>query len=125
MGNDWKVYYYQKTDDTMPVKDFIDSLTMREKAKTLSFIGLLQDEGPNLKRPYADLLKEGIHELRIKLAGTQVRVLYFFCFQNIIILTNAFEKHTDAVPDAEINTAEKYRTDFYNRFSEQDFKEEK
>jgi phage-related protein len=121
MNKNWKVFYYQKADETLPVKDFIDSLTMREKAKTLSFIGLLQDEGPNLKRPYADLLKGGIHELRIKLTGTQVRILYFFCFQNIIILTNAFEKHTDAVPAAEITTAEKYRADFYNRFSEKDF----
>jgi phage-related protein len=124
MSNNWKVYYYQKADETFPVKVYIDSLTKREQAKTLNFIELLQNEGPNLKRPYADLLKDGIHELRIKLTGTQVRILYFFCFQNSIILTNAFEKHTEAVPDSEINIARKYRNDFYTRFTEKDIKEE-
>jgi phage-related protein len=125
MNNIWKVYYYQKPDETYPVKEYIDSLKKRERAKVLGFIELLQNEGPNLKRPYADLLKEGIHELRIKLTGTQVRILYFFCFKNIIILANAFEKHTDKVPDSEINTALKYRQDFINRFMEKDFQEAK
>jgi phage-related protein len=125
MNNSWKVYYYQKSDNIYPVKEYIDSLKKRERAKVLSFIELLQNEGPNLKRPYADLLKEGIHELRIKLTGTQVRILYFFCFKNIIILTNVFEKHTDKAPDSEINTALNYRQDFINRFMEKDFQEEK
>jgi phage-related protein len=124
MNNDWKVYYYQKRGCTYPVKEYIDSLTTREKAKTLAFIELLQSIGPNLKRPYADLIRDGIHELRLKLTGTQVRILYFFCFQNAIVLTNVFEKHTDTVPESEINTALNCRADFYERFTEKDFQED-
>ena len=120
----WKVYYYPKPDETYPVKEYINTLDKREKAKTLSFIELLQDNGPDLKRPYADLLKDGIHELRIKLTGTQVRILYFFCFQNIIVLTNVFEKHTAAVPESEIRLAMDYRNDFLKRFTGKDFEEE-
>jgi hypothetical protein len=37
--------------------------------------------GPTLPRPYADLLKDGIHELRIRLSGDHIRMLYFFCFR--------------------------------------------
>jgi phage-related protein len=77
-----------------------------------------------LKRPYADLLRDGIHELRIKITGTQVRILYFFCFQNIIILTNVFEKHTAEVPESEIKLAMNCRNDFLKRFSEKDFEED-
>jgi phage-related protein len=84
----------------------------------------LKNEGPNLKRPYSDILKEGIHELRIKLTGTQVRILYFFCFQDKIILTNVFEKHTDEVPESEIKIAIDRRIDFTNRFTEKDFEED-
>jgi hypothetical protein len=36
--NNWKVYYYQKEDETHPVKDYIDNLPIREQAKTLNFI---------------------------------------------------------------------------------------
>ena len=64
-----------------------------------------------MPRPYADILEEGIHELRIKLTGTQTRILYFFCYQNIIVLTNVFEKHTDKVPKAEIKLAKESRVD--------------
>ncbi|GHV78142.1 hypothetical protein AGMMS49942_29630 [Spirochaetia bacterium] len=122
MANNWEVYYYETVDAITPVKDYISSLSIRERAKILAFIGLLETHGPQLPRPYADLLKDGIHELRIKLTGTQVRILYFFCYQNSIVLTNVFEKHTDAVPEAEINTAKDRRTDFIARFPESDIR---
>jgi phage-related protein len=48
-----------------------------------------------LTRPYTDLLIEGIHELRIDLTGDQIRILYFFCYQDFIILTNVIQKNTD------------------------------
>jgi phage-related protein len=125
MPNKWRVYYYDKADGTSPVKEYIDALSLKERAKTIAFIGLLEANGPNLLRPYADLLKDGIHELRIKLTGTQIRILYFFCYQNIIVLTNIFEKHTNAVPEAEIALAKNYRTNFLFRYSEKDIKEGK
>jgi phage-related protein len=125
MANKWHIYYYDKADGISPVQDYINSLPLRERAKTLAFIGLLETNGPNLPRPYADLLKDGIYELRIKLTGTQTRILYFFCYQNVIVLTNVFEKHTDAVPESEIALAKMYRADFLSRYSEKDTKEEK
>jgi phage-related protein len=109
----------------MPVKDYIDSFSLRERAKTMAFISLLEEKGPNLPRPYADTLEDGIHELRIKLTGTQTRILYFFCFKDIIILTNALEKYTSVVPKAEITVAKNRREDFLNRFTESDMKENK
>jgi len=75
-----------------------------------------------LNRPYADLLEDGIHELRIKLTGKQVRILYFFCYKDIIILTNAFEKHSGKVPKSEIRTAKKNRDDFLGRYTEQEIR---
>jgi len=68
-----------------------------------------------LPRPYADLLEDGIHELRIKLTGTQVRILYFFCYRNTIVLTNVFDKHSDKVPKKQIKLAKENRNDFLTR----------
>ncbi|MFQ5640927.1 MAG: type II toxin-antitoxin system RelE/ParE family toxin [bacterium] len=64
-------------------------------------------------------MEEGIHELRVKLSGEQTRILYFFCFRNLIVLTHAFIKSTDKVPKAEIIKAKKYRDDFLKRFSKE------
>jgi phage-related protein len=123
MDEEWKVIYYPEQDGSKPVMTYIENLSIREQAKTLAFIGLLEENGPDLPRPYADLLDDGIHELRIKLSGTQVRILYFFCYQNIIVLTNAFDKHTNKVPKKQIDLAKENRTDFLNRFSEKDVRE--
>jgi len=74
----WHVLYYESVDGKCPVKEFIDSISEGNQAKTLALIAALEERGPNLPRPYADLLKDGIHELRVKLSGNQVRVFYFF-----------------------------------------------
>ena len=122
MNTEWQVLYYAKQNGSMPVKEYIDNLSLKERAKTMAFIELLENKGPNLPRPYADLLDDGIHELRIKLTGTQVRILYFFCYQNIIVLTNVFDKHTTKVPRAEIKVARENRKDFLIRFTEKDIR---
>jgi phage-related protein len=79
--------------------------------------------GPILPRPYADILEEGIHELRIKLSGNQIRILYFFCYKNFIVLAHAIQKTTDKVPKSEIKKAQKYREDFLKRYTETQLKE--
>ena len=76
-----------------------------------------------MPRPYADLLADGIHELRLKLSGDQVRALYFFCFQDYIVLTHAFVKLVDRVPETEIRRAKTCRADFLSCFDEQKLKE--
>ncbi len=91
----------------------------RNQAKILSYISLLQDNGPDLARPYAALLEDGIHELRIKLSGEQTRILYFFCFRNWIVLTHAFMKTTSRVPKAEIIKAKKCRDDLLKKYSKE------
>ena len=123
MSKKWYVTYYIEADGTKPVEEYIRKLSVNERAKTLAFVEKLEEKGPNLHRPYADLLEDGIHELRIKLSGTQVRIFYFFCYQNIIVLTNVFDKHSNKVPKEQINLAKKNRTDFLSRFSEKDLKE--
>jgi hypothetical protein len=45
MAGNWNVYYYDKADGVSPVKNHIDALPLRERAKTLAFIGLLETTG--------------------------------------------------------------------------------
>jgi hypothetical protein len=123
MDEKWTVIYYETPDGKCPVMDFIDSRSKRNQAKILGLISFLEEKGPTLPRPYADLLEDGIHELRIKLSGDQVRILYFFCYRNFIILTHVFTKTTNRVPKSEIKRAQKLRADFLQRFSENQLKE--
>ena len=111
----WHILYYEDKKGYSEVFDFVDNRKYREKAKIFAILDLLEKQGPHLPRPYADILEDGIHELRVKLAGDQIRVLYFFCYREFIILTNVFNKTTGRVPPREINTAKKLRNDFMMR----------
>jgi phage-related protein len=114
----WCIIYYEKIDGHAPVYEYLETLSDREKAKAFNWIAMLEGQGPQLPRPYADILEDGIHELRIKLSGDQVRVLYFFCYRDFIVLTHSFIKTSDAVPPAEIVKAKRYREDFLKRYTE-------
>jgi phage-related protein len=119
MKRKWNIIYYETVKGKCEVQEFIASRKDREQAKILSWLSILEQRGPTLPRPYADLLEDGIHELRIKLTGDQVRILYFFSYQEFIIVTHSFMKTTKKVPKSEIEKAKKLRDDFLKRFDEQ------
>jgi len=123
MSSKWHVLYYETASGSSPVQEFIDTRKDRDQAKIFSWLNVLEEQGPNLPRPYADLLIDGIHELRIKLRGDQVRVLYYFCYKEFIILSHAFIKNINVVPKSEIKMAQKYRDDFLARFDEKKIRE--
>ncbi len=119
----WHLVYYENEQEQCFVQEFIDSRTRAEQAKIMALLSLLQEKGPNLPRPYADLLQGGIHELRVRLSGQQVRILYFFCYRSYIVLSHAFTKSSARVPTREITKAIQYRADFLNRYTEEKLKE--
>lgn len=114
----WHVLYYESEDGKCSVMEFIESRNQRNQAKILAVIAALEERGPNLPRPYSDLLRDGIHELRVKLSGSQIRVLYFFCYRDFIILTNVLTKTTGSVPPSDIEVAKRCRDEFLARMDE-------
>mgnify|MGYP001049124719 CR=1 FL=1 len=118
MKGAWTIIYYETADGKCPIEEFINSKSERNRAKIFNWLEQLEIHGPTLPRPYADLLEDGIHELRIKLSGDHVRFLYFFCYRELVVITHAFTKATGMVPKAEISEAKKCRKDFLARNSE-------
>jgi len=111
----WHILFCDNHIEICPVSDFIDRCPNKHQVKILRFLKLLEEMGPNLPRPYADLLDNGIHELRIRLSGEHVRVLYFFCYRKFIVLYYAFAKHTSRVPEKAVRKVIKYRSDLLDR----------
>jgi len=109
------IFYVTKRGES-PVDDFLDSLSIKARAKVMSFIALLEEKGPALRRPYSDILVAGIRELRIQFSPNHYRLLYFFFMQNSIIFTNGLIKKTDKVPKEEIERAKRSKRDFITRY---------
>ena len=59
------VFYMTERGDS-PVDDFLDGLDKKSRAKVAAHLSLLEEQGPNLKRPYADVVRGKIRELRIR-----------------------------------------------------------
>lgn len=112
----WNVLYYEEIDGQSPILDFVQKLKPNHRLKILNWIEQLKTHGPQLPRPYADIIEDGIHELRVKLSGDQIRVLYFFSHKDYIILTHSFIKRESRVPKGEIKKAQRIREDFLARF---------
>ncbi|MBN2525211.1 MAG: type II toxin-antitoxin system RelE/ParE family toxin [Deltaproteobacteria bacterium] len=111
----WHLLYCDRAIRHCPVTEFIDDCQPKHQVKIIRFLDLLEEMGPTLQRPYADVLHDGIHELRIKLSGEQIRLLYFFCYQKYIVLYYGFVKNTSRVPETLINKVIAYRNDFMSR----------
>ncbi len=105
------VEYYQTPGGDYPVSDFLAGLPVKVRAKTAKWLQLLQGEGPELKRPYADMLHDDIRELRLSFGRLEIRLLYFI-EGKAIVLTNGFSKKTRQAPASEIERAMRYRADW-------------
>lgn len=108
----WRILFCDEMEKVCPVTEFINQCAPKHQVKVLRLLSLLEEQGPILPRPYADILHDGIHELRFSLARDKVRVLYFFCHQKFIVLYNVFFKNTAKVPEQRIQKIIDYRDRF-------------
>ena len=73
-----QVVFYQETQGSVPVLEWLDTLPPKTQDKCLVKIERLRDLGHELRRPEADILRDSIYELRVGLQGINYRILYFF-----------------------------------------------
>ena len=111
----YTIRYYTTSRGECPFETFLDGSNNKTKAKFIKLMMILEEHGPSLMRPYADFLRDGIHELRVGLAGDQYRAFYFFWDTTDIIITHGIIKKTDKVPPPEIDRALRYKADYVRR----------
>lgn len=92
------IYNFLDHRGRKPVKEFIESLPIKEQAKVYAYLKELSHEGPNLKRPMADYVGHGIYELRPK----NNRIFYFFFLKNNVVLLHAIKKNTNKISKGDL-----------------------
>ena len=104
------VVFYRENPSSVPVLDWLDSLPKKALDKCLVRIERLRDLG-QLRRPEADLLREGIYELRVRLGTVNYRMFYFFHGRIAAVLAHALIKENE-VPQRDIELAIRRRRNF-------------
>ena len=99
-----RVIFYREADGTVPLLEWFDGLPAKAQDKCRIRIQRLSEKGHELRRPEADLLRDGIYELRVGLRHVNYRILYFFHGRVAAILAHGLTKE-DRVPGAAIDAS--------------------
>lgn len=102
-----EIRVFRDDDGQIPLCNWLNDLerhNSRVYAKCLARLLELEQQGFDMRRPHADLLRDGIYELRVPHKRMHYRMLYFFCGKNIVVVSHGLTKE-DRVPPREIDVA--------------------
>jgi phage-related protein len=104
-----EIVLYRDEHGRCPVREWLEELQAKDRrgfAKCVALINQLHEFGHELRRPIADMLRDGIYELRGRQGNVHYRILYFFS-HGLAVLAHALKKDQSAVPPSEIDRAVK------------------
>jgi len=107
-----EVVFYAEADGRCPVLRWLDRQHQKVQDKCFDRLERLAELGFELRRPDADMLEDGIYELRASYQGVHHRILYFF-HQGVAVLVHGLKKER-RVPPVDIRRA-KERRERYER----------
>jgi phage-related protein len=105
-----EVVFYRE-DGKAPVREWLRTLPVKAQLKCPAYLTQLENRGHELRRPIADLLRDGIYELRPSCAGVHYRILYFFAGKDVVVVSHGLTKEA-TVPAADIERALARRKNF-------------
>lgn len=91
-------FFREPKDESVPLLEWLDQLPTKVKAKCTERIDRLGELGHELRRPEADFLRDGIHELRASYQGVHYRMLYFFAGKAVVVLSHGLTKEREVRP---------------------------
>jgi hypothetical protein len=103
--------FYQDAKGRVPLITWLDGLRAKVVDKGIARITLLAKQGNELRFPNCKNIDGDIWALRFKWGKVNHRILYAFCGQNVILLTNGTtkEKH---IPNVEIERDKRYLANY-------------
>jgi hypothetical protein len=106
-----------------PFLEWLDVQGNAVQNKLVARIELLEEKGYDLRRPHADTLRDGIHELRIVSQRVNYRVLYFFVGA-VAVISHGITKES-TVPPREIDLAVERKRRFASAPEKHTYQEER
>lgn len=99
------VKFYIGSNGRYPVREYIDNLTKKDRAKVLKYIEFLRENKGVLDEPYTKHVGGKIRELRVDFGRNKHRIFFFTLINKKIILLHAYLKKTPKMPPEEFNRA--------------------
>lgn len=110
--------YYRDKRGSEPVDEFIESMPAKRAAKiddhVEEHLNGKPADAPPPEFPITSQIEGELRELRVRFANTRYRILYQRS-ENLIVLLDAIEKNTGAVPRSDVQVAKRRMADFKRR----------
>jgi phage-related protein len=116
------VVFFADDSGCVPVLEWLAGLPPKVRDKFIVRVERLAECGSDLRRPEADLLRDGIYELRVRHMRINYRILYFFRAQRAV-LCHGLTKERE-VADQDIERAISRRDAFVGNPEKHTFSEE-
>ncbi len=110
------ISFYKTISGKCPVEDHLDSLSDTQVTKITWVLKVIR-ETQNISSKYFKKLvnTNDIWEVRVSVGKNIFRLLGFIQDQELIILTNSFQKKSQKTPRKEIKLAEKRKKEYLSR----------
>lgn len=108
-----RVLFFKALDGRAPVLEWLKELRQLDAsafAKCAAGIDRLRVFGHELRRPAADYLRGGIHELRLRRGRVHYRILYFFHGRTAVLVLGTTKE--GAVREEDVERALRRKQDF-------------
>ena len=110
------ILFYHTASGKCPVEDHLDTLTDVQATKVAWVLKLIREIDRVPSKYFKKLVNTNdIWEVRIDVGKDTFRLLGFFYGQELIILTNSFQKKSQKTPTKEIRLAENRKKEYLSR----------
>lgn len=113
--------YYRDSQGHEPVNQWLEALLVAKPAAVAKIDDFVQEhlnsrrvDAPPPEFPITSQIDDGLRELRVRFANTRYRLLYQRS-GNLLVLLHGLEKHTGAVPAADVQIAQRRFANFKTR----------
>ena len=110
------IIFYRSASGKSPVEEHLSSLTDIQVTKITWVLKLIRDVDMVPSKYFKKLANtDDIWEIRVDVGRNTFRILSFLHDQDLIILTNSFQKKSQKTPPQEISLAEKRKKEYLTR----------
>ena len=110
------ISFYRTSSGKCPVEKHLDSLTDTQITKIAWVLKLIREIDQIPSKYFKKMVNlDDIWEVRVDVGRNTFRLLGFFQGEELIILTNSFQKKSQKTPLKEIKLAEKRKKEYFSR----------
>ena len=99
------VFFTKGQGGRCPVKDFLNKLQTKDRAKVLACLKSVEDLGLDSPRVQFRQIRDRLWEIKIKSTSGGFRIFYVCLKKDVMVLLHGYQKQSQKAPKKEIDTA--------------------